>query len=103
MGIVSKISEDGSNLTIAVEGRFDFSSHSIFRDSYKKYEELPKNCTIDLSDTTYLDSSALGMLLLFRDYAGDAANLIITNPSPQVKKILDIANFGRIFVISETH
>ncbi len=56
---------------------------------------------MDLQETTYLDSSALGMLLLLRDHAGgDKANIEIRNCSPDVKKILSISNFEQLFEIS---
>ena len=56
--------------------------------------------TVDLAGTDYLDSSALGMLLLLREHAGgEGAAIQIINASPDVKKILDVANFGKLFDI----
>ena len=53
-----------------------------------------------MSDTTYLDSSALGMLLLLRDHAGgDLSSIKIINCNEDVRKILVISNFGRLFTI----
>jgi anti-anti-sigma factor len=55
---------------------------------------------VDLRDATYLDSSALGMLLLLRDHAGgDGSNIHIINCNPDVKKILAISNFEQLFDI----
>ncbi|MBE8717401.1 STAS domain-containing protein [Cellvibrio polysaccharolyticus] len=100
MAISSSVSADGSQLTIAVEGRFDFSSHQAFRMAYEKLPKVPTLFRVDLRDATYLDSSALGMLLLLRDYAGgDKASIEIINCSPDVKKILTISNFEQLFTI----
>ncbi|MEC9085422.1 MAG: STAS domain-containing protein, partial [Pseudomonadota bacterium] len=66
MPIETRRSDDGKTLTICVEGRFDFSTHQSFRDAYEHSEPTVSHYVIDLSDTTYLDSSALGMLLLLR-------------------------------------
>ncbi len=53
-----------------------------------------------MSETTYLDSSALGMLLLLRDHAGgDDSAIEIVNCSADVKKILTISNFEQLFDI----
>jgi anti-anti-sigma regulatory factor len=53
-----------------------------------------------MKETTYLDRSALGMLLLLRDHAGgDTANIKIMNCNPDVKKILTISNFEQLFSI----
>lgn len=100
MAITSQMSSDGSQLIISVQGRFDFSSHQDFRGVYESLETAPEAYVIDMSETSYLDSSALGMLLLLRDYAGgNAANIAIVNANADVKKILSISNFEQLFNI----
>jgi len=100
MAITSSVSANGNLLTIAVEGRFDFSSHQAFRGAYEKLQKVPALFRVDLRQATYLDSSALGMLLLLRDYAGgDKASIEIVNCSADVKKILTISNFEQLFTI----
>lgn len=87
-------------LTIKIQGRFDFSAHQEFRDAYEKVSDEPKNYVVDMKETTYLDSSALGMLLLLRDHAGgDNSSIEIVNCNPDVKKILTISNFEQLFTI----
>ncbi len=98
MTISSSVS--GDELTISIQGRFDFSAHQDFRRSYEELDAQPVNYCIDMRDTTYLDSSALGMLLLLRDHAGgDTAAVKIVNCSSDVKKILTISNFEQLFTI----
>jgi len=100
MAITSTVSADGSQVTIYIQGRFDFSSHQEFRNTYEKLAKVPAQYRIDLQGTSYLDSSALGMLLLLRDHAGgDRANIEIVNCSQDVKKILLISNFEQLFSI----
>lgn len=100
MAIWSSESNDGRNLTIKIQGRFDFSAHQEFRDAYEKVNEEPKAYVVDMKETTYLDSSALGMLLLLRDHAGgDNSAIEIVNCNPDVKKILTISNFEQLFTI----
>ncbi|AUM11616.1 STAS domain-containing protein [Ketobacter alkanivorans] len=87
-------------LTIKIQGRFDFSAHQEFRDAYEKVSDDPKGYIVDMKETTYLDSSALGMLLLLRDHAGgDNSSIEIVNCNPDVKKILTISNFEQLFTI----
>lgn len=101
MSIRSQTSSDGQALTIAVSGRFDFSAHKDFRKSYEDAKADPKRYTVDLREATYLDSSALGMLLLLRDHAGgDAAEVQIVNCNSDVRKILTISNFEQLFDIT---
>ncbi|HEY9032307.1 MAG TPA: STAS domain-containing protein [Pseudomonadales bacterium] len=100
MTISSRASADGRELCISIDGRFDFSSHQDFRKAYEDVDGKPEQYVVDMNTTTYLDSSALGMLLLLRDYAGgDHANIKIINCNEDVKKILTISNFEQLFDI----
>ncbi len=100
MAIWSSESPDGKRLTIKIQGRFDFSAHQEFRDAYEKANDDARDYVVDMRETTYLDSSALGMLLLLRDHAGgDNAKIEIVNCNPDVKKILTISNFEQLFTI----
>lgn len=101
MTITSTLSNDGSLLTITVQGRFDFSSLQNFRSSYEKIMPKPARYIIDLKDSEYLDSSALGMLLSLRDYSGgDNADISVINCNPDVKKILVITKLDELFTVS---
>ncbi|MCP5181177.1 MAG: STAS domain-containing protein [Pseudomonadales bacterium] len=100
MAIQQEISSDGAEVRILVSGRFDFSAHKDFRESYEEIDVAPTKYTIDLSEANYLDSSALGMLLLLRDHANSgSAKVEIVNCSPEVRKILAISNFEQLFAI----
>lgn len=100
MPIQTRRDDDGQTLVIRIEGRFDFSTHQAFRDAYEHGDPGIRNYIVDLSDTTYLDSSALGMLLLLRDYAGgDSARIVIENCNNDVRRILSISNFEQLFNI----
>ncbi|KQT67058.1 anti-anti-sigma factor [Pseudomonas sp. 2957] len=101
MSVVTEVSPDQKKLTIAVKGRFDFGRHQEFRESYERLPHKPESIVVDLKEATYLDSSALGMLLLLRDHAGgDNSDIRVVNSSSDVKKILAISNFDKLFDIS---
>ena len=100
MSISAKHLDADNELVINVAGRFDFSAHQDFRSAYENLDHKPARYAIDMSEATYLDSSALGMLLLLRDHAGgDDSSITIKNCNDDVKKILVISNFGRLFTI----
>ncbi len=100
MNITSSPSADGKALTIKVEGRFDFSALQLFRNSYEKVLPAPEAFIIDLTESDYLDSSALGMLLSLRDHAGgDTANIQIIGANNDIKKILMITKLDELFKI----
>jgi len=93
-------SSEGSKQIINIQGRFDFSVQADFRQAY---EEVPSSNTfiLNFASADYMDSSALGMLLLLRDYAGgDNAKVELTNCRAEIKNILEISNFQKLFEIS---
>jgi len=101
MSVITEVSDDGKKLTISIKGRFDFGTHQEFRESYEKLDTTPDAYIVDLKETAYLDSSALGMLLLLRDHAGgDRSDVRVVNGNSDVKKILAISNFDKLFDIS---
>lgn len=99
MGFSADLSADNSQLTMAIDGRFDFNIHSDFRNSYR---DLPGTTrfVIDLGKATFMDSSAMGMLLLLREHVGDKTdNIRLKNCTPEVRKILSISNLDKMFVV----
>jgi anti-anti-sigma factor len=85
---------------IRLTGRFDFSGHRGFKHCYEAALREPavSQIDVDMEDVDYLDSSALGMLLLLKDRA-DARALPVSllNCGGMVKEILDVANFALMF------
>ena len=99
MPVSSTDGEDGNKVNIVIRGRFDFNDHTEFRDSYQNYKSNAAY-VLDMNDADYMDSSALGMLLLLREHAGgDSAKIDVVGCKPEIKKILAIANFQKLFDI----
>jgi anti-anti-sigma factor len=85
---------------LELRGRFDFTSHRSFKQAYETVfsssgvEEL----VIDMQAVNYLDSSALGMLLLLRDKCKAAAKPVsLVNCGGTVRDVLRVANFDKLF------
>lgn len=96
------VNADG-RAVIRLRGRFDFNAHREFRDAVDAAlgEAGASEVAVDLGGVDYLDSSALGMLLMLRDKARGAAKTVsLTNCQGAVKQVLDIANFGKLFTIA---
>lgn len=86
---------------IQLQGRFDFNSHRDFREAIDAVLASPATgIVVDFGGVEYLDSSALGMLLMLRDRAkGAAREVSLASCRGAVKQILDIANFGKLFTV----
>lgn len=91
-----KVTTAGSVATISMNGRFDFSAHRSFKEAYDPLLQQ-KDITsleINLADVVYMDSSALGMLLLLHERAqAEGKEVVLSRANSTVSQILDIANF----------
>ena len=90
-------SRDGNTITISFGDSFNFNARDSFLNSYKN--EQP-NCyfVLDFRKTQNIDSSALGMLMIFREFAGgEAAKITLANCSAQLTKMFEIAQFNTLF------
>lgn len=89
--------------TLSIQGRFDFNVHGAFRKCTEEALALPDVRTIEVNllQVSYLDSSALGMLLLLREKAAnaDAREVTLAGVRGMVQQVLDVANFSRLFKI----
>ena len=99
MGLTVTQSEDGTEFVIKIEGRFDFHVHAEFRDSYCNLPSTTK-FVIDLEETSFMDSSAMGMLLLLREFVGGTDDMIrLINTPADIKKSLSISNLDKLLCV----
>lgn len=103
MSATLSIARTDQETTISIKGRFNFEMHTEFREAYReetKGKGTSRRFIVDLANVEYIDSSALGMLLLLREETDtNEANVEIVNARPEILKILETANFDRLFKI----
>lgn len=90
--------------TLSLRGRFDFSQYSVFKEQQQKILEEPglKAVVLDVRGLDYLDSAALGIMLVLLDRAREVnAPVTIRNAQGVVREILDVAHFDRMFTIED--
>lgn len=81
-------------------GRFTFDAYRDFKAEYTPVLDSGdfKELEIDLGGVEYLDSSALGMLLLLKERAGNKP-IVLSNAKGTVKSVMEIANFHQLFAM----
>ncbi|GKT11585.1 MAG: HptB-dependent secretion and biofilm anti anti-sigma factor [Thiomicrorhabdus sp.] len=90
----------GELVTVFIDGSFDVSAYEAFKDICQENLTATNRFIIDMAGASYMDSSALGMLLLLREKtAGDKKRITLINVSKNVQSILEIAQFQKLFVI----
>lgn len=100
MSLSTSTSADGQIFTIEIKGKFDFNFVQDFRNAYSNIEGSLDTVVVDLRETDYMDSSALGMLLnMQKSLSGKVNKIKISNCRPQIKKILQISRFDKKFDI----
>ncbi|HLP96878.1 MAG TPA: STAS domain-containing protein [Sideroxyarcus sp.] len=88
---------------IHIDGRFDFLVHREFKKAYMAMLDNPtiQEIEVNMRQLDFIDSAALGMLMLLRERA-QAANksIVLSNPSEHVSMLLWVASFHKLFAIS---
>jgi len=90
-----QVTDNHDVVTIQLTGRFDFR---VIKDFQELLTREPRTWVVDLSAVDYVDSSALGMLLLLRDRVrGDAQRVQLRGVHGQPREVLVMAKFDRMF------
>lgn len=95
------VSVQNSIGTISPLSRFDFKSHREFKEAYESMIAAKVNAIhISFAEASYMDSSALGMLLMLNDRAKESGiSMELIHVKPPIREILEIANFQKLFTI----
>jgi len=89
----------GDSVIIQIPTRFDFRFVGEFRSRMEAVVDgSGKRVIVDLAETDYLDSSAMGMLLVLRDRArAKGKSVAIVHALGTVRTALNRARFEQIF------
>jgi anti-anti-sigma factor len=93
--------EDG-RARLVLNGRFDFNSHAVFNQTTDSLlrEAGIKEVEVDFDQVQYIDSSAMGMLLLLKERAkGASKSITLLNCKGAVAQVFELSNFRRLFTI----
>jgi anti-sigma B factor antagonist len=99
--LVSFLQVDADGLIMAaLDGELDVDSADTVRDNLAEAAGRPecRFLQVDVSGLTFIDSYALGALVSARNSAlGAGATLTLTNPSPPVRKAIDVTGLSDVF------
>jgi anti-anti-sigma factor len=96
-----QINNNGPEMDIFLKGKFTFNDHKQFQGIVESINvnEVSK-VTVNVEKVEFIDSSALGLLLLLKDkIKKDQTQLVIKSPKNQVKKMLELSKFYDMFII----
>ena len=100
MPVHHKFDPSEKTLLITISGDFNFDVNASFREAYRNINpgEI-SNVSVNLSKTTYMDSSALGMLLLLDEHF-ENVQISLEQCPDYIQSVLQIANFDQKFTVS---
>lgn len=85
---------------LAVGGEIDLSTAPKLKQALLRFAEGPPTLIVDLSQTEYLDSTALGVLVgglkRKREHGGE---LKLAGLAPRVRRVFDITRLSTVFEI----
>ncbi len=97
-----EIKKQGDILIVSIYGEFDLSAADYCRrDIDQKMREYgAKHILFDLDGVTFIDSSGLGVILgRYRKVTEQGGKVAISNASPKILRILELAGLSRLISI----
>lgn len=85
------------NVTLKLEGNFTYTQRKPFQEMLKSVAvDGVDQIVIDLSQVAFLDSAALGLLMIsHRQVQAEKRTLSLAYPQPTVRQILELANLHK--------
>lgn len=86
---------------ISVKGIFNAHLVNDFHYAYSELEPSDREILVDLENTEYLDSAALGMLIHMQKKLSNSQirSIRLTNANERVSKLFQIMQFDKMFAI----
>jgi len=99
MDFAFDLGSDG--LSILLDGRMTHGDYKGFRTILARInEDKPDRIVFDLHKVSFIDSSALGMLLIVRDAAvQDRRQVVLKGASGQVQTLINVGKLKKYFSI----
>lgn len=87
---------------LAVAGEIDAATSPSLRDAMLSALTLTDRLVLDASGVTFMDSSALHVLIRTQQTAGGAPSVVVRNPSDQVRRLLQLTGLTTHLLESPT-
>lgn len=91
-----------TSAVIRLQSKFDFSWFARFKELYEPHlaNAAVREIVVNFADVSYIDSSALGMLMLLKEKAEAAGKKVrLTQCHGYAKELLTVANFQSKFTM----
>lgn len=101
-GLALHVSHEPDQVVVEVRGRFTFTDHAAFLPATALVVKSTTPVVFDFSRLEFMDSAALGMILIARDEAEKSGcALSIRGARGRVRKLLELADLSKIMDVTD--
>ncbi len=95
---------DGGGYVVCLGGEVDlYTAPELKRELHRLVDEGATRFVIDMSETTFIDSTTLGVLLsVVKRVRPEGGTVVLVCPDPNVRRIFEITLLDRVFAIVDT-
>jgi anti-sigma B factor antagonist len=96
--------DDGADCIVSLEGEVDlYTAPELKQELHRLVGEGAKRIVIDMTQTTFIDSTTLGVLLsVVKRVRPEGGSVVLVCPDRNVKRIFEITLLDRVFTIVDT-
>jgi anti-anti-sigma factor len=101
MSLEYRIERHGDSITVVPEGDISLETVDVLREVLRSIVESrpTSHIDVDMRAVSFLDSSGIGVLVAAqRAAAARGVSLMLTEPTPMVRMVLEVAHLDRILV-----
>ena len=97
------IAERGRALVLSLAGELDLYTAPALREALQfTVGRSPERLVVDLAGVTFIDSTALGLLVEARSQLGNGEALTLAAPGLEVRRALEVSGLDRHFAVHDT-
>ncbi len=101
-GFDVRIADIDGQIVVAVRGEIDLSTDQRLWRAIDEASSRSRRLVIDLSETTFIDSSGLAVLVRAYRHLGQKREAVVFRaPSPTARKVLGISGLDRLVTVED--
>jgi anti-anti-sigma factor len=98
--VTVQLADDGSGATLG--GDLDLGAYDVLAAGLEPLFAREGDLELDVANVTFIDSSAIRLLVRLQASRADGAAVRLRNPQPHVARVLEVAGVPDLGVVVET-
>ncbi len=100
---VAGVQQDGGTTVVRLAGELDlYNAHLVREALVDAVEAGPERLIVDLSEVSFLDSTALGVLIEARKRLANRRAFLLAAPGLETRRALEVSGLDRHFAVHDT-